>query len=258
MGNCCRCCCCKPTPIIKEGLLYTNIMDQIRPLDLVLFKGNSIVSRAICEMEKRGNKLSEGGDFSHVGIIVTSDVLAEPLLQHGKLYVLESTMSGKLGAGVNNIYGRTFLGVQIREFEPLINHYDDPNETAIGWGKLINNPIDNEDIELVKKRLTPIYNEINGLMWDANCWSSLSAMYPCMRPCRPCAECTIHTEDWLLCSEMVAYVYKKMDILPEYVNPKDVVPADFIVPNEDNDKMPKIVEDIVHITIPKHYMDDLS
>lgn len=237
---------------IKKGELYDHIKAQIRPFDLLMFKGNDFVSSTISKLEKRGNKFSQGGEFTHAGIVVTSDIIYDMYMIPGKLYVLESTISGKLGSGVKNIYNQTMLGVQVRDLDLLIDAYDKPNNTNIAWCPLLHNPIDLHDPNELKHRMSNVYNGINGQMWDANCWSLLSALYPCMRPCRSCIESSVHTEDWLICSEMVAYIYKQMGILPDYVNPKDVIPADLTHPYEDTDKMPVIVKNICYITTPLH------
>lgn len=248
MGNCC--CHHEKEPCIKYGSLYNDIKQNIRPLDLLVFKGDDFVSGIISLLEKRGHKFAKGGDFTHAGIVITSEILDEPLLQPGKLYIMEATISGNLGAGVPDIHGRSFLGVQIRDLERLIDAYDYPNTTAIAWCSLTDNPCQTTEI---KQRFNQIYNQINGVMWDANCWNLLSALYPCMRPCRPCFDHTLHTEKWLFCSEMVAVVYKHLGILPDYVNPSDVLPADLVFPNEDTDRMPSIINNITYITSLRHH-----
>lgn len=243
MGNCCN-----NKAIVKNGRLYDEVKNQIKPLDLLVFKGDDFVSDVISILEKRGHHYAKGGDFTHAGMVVSSEVLNEPLLQEGKLYILESTVSGRLGSGVNNIYGKSFLGVQIRDLEEVVNAYDKPNDTAIAWCPLIS---DLNYVE-VKPLMTEVYHTINGLMWDANCYSLCSALYPCLRPCRSCVEKSLHTEKWLFCSEMVATVYQRLGVLPPNVCPKDVLPADLAYPNEDTDKMPKIIREVVNIISPLH------
>lgn len=238
--------------VIKQGLLYNDVKDKIKPLDLLVFRGNDFISDLISVFEKRGNKASSGGNFTHAGMVVTRDILDEPSMKPDKLYILESVISGKLGSGVKDIHGKSFLGVQIRDLEQLIEAYDKPDNTAIAWCPLNNNPILNNHDD-IKRQFTEVFNEINGLMWDANCWSLCSALFPCCRPYRSFVEKTIHTENWLFCSEMVALVYKRLNILPEYVNPKDVIPADLVYPHEDTDQMPKIIQDIVYIVSQCHY-----
>jgi len=237
-------------PIIKQGKLLTDIRDQMKPFDLLVFRGDDFLSYFISLLEKRGHKNAKGGNFTHVGMIVTSDILNNPLLQQGKLYILESVISGQLGYGINDINDKAFLGVQIRDLEKLIPAYDLPNHTSIAWCPLINHPY---EIDNVKEKFTTLCNSVYGTTWDANCWSLLSAIYPILRPCRSCIEHSLHTEEWLFCSELIATIYKEFEVLPEYVNPKNVLPADLVYPEEDTDTMVKIVSDIVYITSPIHY-----
>lgn len=255
MGNILTC--NKEHANMKKGELFRNVKDRMRPLDLLLFRGDEFVSNIISKLEKRGNKTSRAGNFTHAGIIVTRDILDVPLLKPGKLYVLESTIGGKLGSGVPDIYGRTFLGVQIRDLEILIDAYDRPNSTSIAWCPLYNNPIET-NLQLVRQKFGEVYDEIDNIWWDANCWSLLSALYPCMRPCRGCIESSLKTKNWLFCSEMVAIIYKKIGIYPEHVNPKDVIPADFICPHEDTDNMPNIIKGVFYITTDLHFPEPCS
>ncbi|MEO0236738.1 MAG: hypothetical protein ABIN35_00700 [candidate division WOR-3 bacterium] len=253
MGCCCSC--CHQNTKIKRGQLYETVKSQMRPLDLLVFRGDDFVSGLISILEKRGYKNAKGGNFTHVGMIVTRDILDDPTMEPNKLYILESVISGRLGYNVTDIHGRSFLGVQIRDLDQLIDAYDRPNQTSIGWCPLLNNPFLNPQInrDQLKQQFTEIYQRINGVMWDANCWSLCSAIYPCCRPCRSCIEQTLHTQDWLFCSEMVALVYQHLNILPSTVNPKDVLPADLVYPNEDTDQMPLIIQSVHLIVSRQHY-----
>ena len=68
----------------------------------------------------------------------------------------------------------------------------------------------------------------NGITYDANCWSLLSSIIPFLRPKRDHIEQFLNTDDWLFCSELVAEIYVKLGIFPDTVDPKNVVPMDFI------------------------------
>lgn len=236
-------------PIMKQGKLLSEVSNQMKPFDLLVFKGDDFVSGFISLLEKRGHNKGEGGNFTHAGMVVTSDILDNPQLQPGKLYILESVISGKLGYGINDINGKGFLGVQIRALDELLPAYDLPNDTAIAWCPLAKNL---EITPTIKEHFTQLCNSVYGITWDANCWSLLSALYPRLRPCRPLIEKLLHTEKWLFCSELIAKVYIDFGILPSYVNPKDVIPVDLVYPEEDTDKMPKIINDVVYLTSPQH------
>lgn len=242
-------------PITKQGKLLSEVSGQMKPFDLVFFKGDDFVSSFISRIEKRGHRTAKGGNFTHVGMIVNDQILDDSGLTAGKLYVLESVISGKLGYGVKDINGRSFLGVQIRDLEELLVAYDHPNDTAIAWCPLINNPCNSEN---VKQRFTQIYRDVYGIMWDANCWSLFSALYPRMRPLRPLIEKLLRTDRWLFCSELMANILRDFAVLPSTVDPKDVIPADLVYPEEDTDPMPKIVSDVVYIISPLHAATDTA
>jgi len=240
--------------VIKKGKLFTDIKQNIRPFDLIAFRGDEFVSNLISKLEKRGKVTARGGTFTHVGMVITDEILDNPLLEHGKLYILESVISGKLGSGVPDIQGKSFLGVQIRDLERVAEAYDQPNGTLVAWIPILENPIlKQENIPQIKKKFTDLYREIDGILWDSNFWSLLSALYPKMRIMRPLFEKIFRTQKWLFCSEMVAIIYKHFNILPQIVNPKDVIPADLIFPEEDTDIMPKIAGDIIFIASSIHY-----
>ncbi len=57
---------------------------DVRPLDLILFRGVDPVSRAIQFVQNR--KIGRG-DYSHAGVVVTREVLDLQCLEPGKIYV---------------------------------------------------------------------------------------------------------------------------------------------------------------------------
>lgn len=233
----------------KKGELYEKIKSQIKPFDLIVFKGEDFVSRTIAYFEKRGKKNTKNGDFSHIGMIVTRDVLDEPMMEHNKLYILESTVSGRFGYNVKNIHNSSFLGVQIRDFDNLIQHYDISDHTAIAWCHLINNPFQNPEI---KQNFNAIYQEVNHRYYDANCFDLFSAIYPSMRTIRWFVDKIFRTGNFFFCSELVAYVYQKLNIYPNTIEPKNMTPDDIIHPEEDSDPIPKVIDKITYITTEQH------
>ena len=249
----CSCCGCNVKNVIKRGALYTNMKSQMKPLDLLLFKGDCFISKLIGNMEQIDVSTLKNDIFTHAGMVITSEIINEPLLAPGELYVFESTMSGKLGGNVGDIYGQTILGVQIRHLDEVMASYDQPNETAIAWCPLINNPFDDptQKPEL-HQQMTLIYQQIHDRVWDMNCWDLLSALYSFMRPCRSCVDKTFHTSNWLFCSEMVALVYQKIGLFPAEVIPANVIPTDFIIPRE-SDPLPIIVNKMTYLTTLPHY-----
>lgn len=246
--------CFKCKQKIKEGFPYSSIKSQMRPFDPIFFRGDDFVSKSITYAEKLGNKIPKSGDFSHVGIVVTSEILNDERIVPNKIYVLESVLGGVLGSGVKDISNRTLFGVQIRDFDELINKYDEPNDTRVAFGKLIRNPLDFMNPAEVKQRFTEFMMTHEGIQYDWNCVSLCSALFPCCRPCRNPIESLFQTSDWLFCSELAALLYKQFGILPATINEKNVVPRDLAFPEADDEQMPKIVSEIIYIVSPKHAM----
>jgi hypothetical protein len=222
-----------PLPVKKEGVPYSSVKDSIRPLDLILFRGNDFVSKSIQKLSAR-ELGPDARKYSHCGIIVTREILDIPELEFNKLYIFESTVSGKLGGNVRNIQGRAFLGCQIRDFDAVINSYDTPADTQVRWCKLKNNPFDDaiskdnmEYIKLIKSNLKFCYDMYNGAPYTVNLFQLFAAMIPKLRSCRP--RVFMHT--FLFCSELVAIIYKVIGVFNG--EPANVVPADFAVADED-------------------------
>jgi len=253
----------RPEEVItqKKGYRYAEYADQIKPLDLVLFRGGDFVSGFIRFLQKRNlpAESSAGydvgaGAFSHVGMIVTSEILDDDRLEEGKLYVWESTMSGRLADGVYNIDGESFLGVQLRSFDEVLPAYDEDPDTRIAVSHVFREVYDSVWGELpqtlLRNKFTKLFKKYNGVRYDANFLSLGSSICPCLRPARGTVEDVLDTEDWLFCSELVATVYQDLGLFDEDVNPKNVVPSDFLgydADSEDSGGIPVIVGGPVYI-----------
>jgi len=225
-------------PTLKYGDLLEDAVKMIRPLDLVLFRGNDAVSGLIKFTSKRFLGMRSCDHvFSHIGLVVSRDIVDDPALEPGKLYVWESTLSGKLGQGVYSAHHpkKAFFGTQVRPLIELIEAYDKPDDTAIAIFPLdsstrrkIYKINDIFETEKLNDAFTPIFTRYNDRRYDANPCSLLGAMFPFFRCCRSTAEKGMDTEDWLFCSELVAHVFQDLGVLHKSVNPKNVVPVDLI------------------------------
>ncbi len=223
---------------------YSDIRDSLKSFDLILFKGGDFISDFIRFLEKRKlNKTSSSGyrlsssEFSHVGMIVKSDILNDSRLKDDKVYIWESTMSGRLGEGVTNIDGESFLGVQLRDFDKVFDKYNEPADTRIAVAHLLDECREKVmGFENTRELFTALFERLNGVRYDANPYSLFSSLISCIRCGRDEVEEMTGTEDWLFCSELVAVVYKSMGILAQSVEPKDVVPMDFLGYDSDDAK----------------------
>ncbi len=243
----------------KKGVDYKEYKHYIQPLDLVFFRGGDFISDLVRFIQERSVKPKSSAQdiripsssFSHVGMIVTKEILNDDRLEEGKLYVWESTMSGNVGDGVKNIDGETFFGVQLRDFEEVAKLYNGENGTHIAIAHL------KEDIKksiwedfpqrILSERFTTIFKKYDGVRYDMNLISLGASFIPALRPLRDLVE----TKEWLFCSELVACVYKDLGLLPSDINPKNTVPMDFLgFDNEiKNEVIPVVIEKPVDILI---------
>lgn len=96
---------------VKPGISWSEIRCLVKTYDLLLFRGNDFVSDAIANIERYDTGV---GSFTHAGLVIRpSDLPADsPLRTAGdqdKIYVLESTASGKWIDGVPDAIGTTLL-----------------------------------------------------------------------------------------------------------------------------------------------------
>lgn len=248
--------CCYSDPIVKDGVLFSHYVSNLKSLDLVLFDGGDQVADLIKYVEKKTSRRTGwAGKYSHCGIVVKSDILDHPLVRPNKVYVFESTMSGKLTDGVLNVQGESFLGAQLRDLSEVVQAYDKPNSTKIAICHLkqdIRNSLPEPSV--LSHQFTQLFNRLNGTRYDALPWNLLAAAFKCLRGCRNALDKEVpqQLQQWLFCSELVATVYKELGIFPEHIDPRDVMPTDFL-PNTDKDNLPCVVSQLVQITTLEHY-----
>lgn len=236
-------------------------MNNLQSFDIVFFQGGDYVSDFIRFVE--GRKLKPKGKFtvptdafSHVGMIVKSDVLDHPLVLPNRTYIFESTMSGPLNDGVLNIEGNSYLGVQLRDFQEIVQKYADIPNTKIAVAHLsekyrdIVTEVSKDSGKSILDAFTQIFNELNGTIYDLNPVSLLGSTFRICRLCRSHSEKFWKTENFLFCSELVATIYKYLGIFPDTVNPKNVIPMDFLGYDTDTIEcggIPLVLEDILYM-----------
>lgn len=250
----------------KPGESYAQIKPLLRTFDLLLFKGSDVVSKVIAKIEK----IEDGPrapDFTHVGCVVlgkdlfplTRDAEKE-WLHEDTVYVFESTMSGKLGGGPNDVTDHARFGVQLRSLDDVVESYDLPETTRMAWAPLRQEVRERVDV----KKARDVYEKYKGLRYDASIVDLAAAIdVPCTRCLRDwgvfrflrdyicCCFCwsskradyspgTKKTDNlvskWQFCSELVANIYKDIGIVPVSVNTKDVIPTDMLVDPEHPEK----------------------
>lgn len=224
---------------------YDEIASKIKPLDLIAFRGGDVISDLITI----GEKLRlDCGEFSHVGIAVTSEILPSELkLKPGRVYVWESTLSlpsALTGDAPNIATGTSWLGVQIRDLYDVTKSYLNPKgdgKSRIGWCPLLNNPWNIGDRDQVIQKFIALYASYNDRFYEMNPLTMVASLFSVVRPCRDFLESTVGAgKSWKFCSELAATVYQAYGLIGPEKNPKDVVPVDFF--GCDSDGLPALVE----------------
>ena len=235
---------------VKQGIDYRSL--GLRDFDLVLFDGgNTGASLLIKSLEKY--ELGEG-NFSHVGIIITSKSLPFQGLEDGKLYIFESTQSGALTDGVLNVEGHPFLGSQVRDFDQVLKSYDNSADTHIAVRKLVNNPLDTMDINNVRIIMAYLYGKFNHKRYQIFVAQLFEAMFPRLRIFRN----KRIEERFVFCSELVAYIYKGFGLLSVECNCGDVVPQDFISKDVDAMVNTTIFHEVQYIRHPSYLQSTIN
>lgn len=232
--------------VTKEGVPYADYKSRIQPLDLVLFKGGDFVSDLIRDLEADREHGHSRGDFSHSGIIVTTEVVTHPAMKPGRLYIMESTATGLLGCGIKNIDGQAFFGVQITDFDKLVEAYDGgSSRTRMAVATL-------KSRDAVKgKTLQAFWEQYRGTLYEFNILSMLCAIFPKLRFARKQFQKILGGGNWIFCSQLVCMALKAVNVYDQSINAEDVVPEDFVV-IADNDGLPLVFTEPVYILSSKY------
>lgn len=251
---------------------YNELIPEICPFDTIMFRGGDNISDLIAMLEKYELSMNT---FTHIGMVVTSDILpkcivenGEFILDHEKLYILESTFSYNVPGfvkGVNDIStNKGKFGVQLRELEQIIPSYIQNEKTKVAWCELINNPyrktISDTEESLTHRRLllrdkfTVFFEDYHSRNYEMDPLGLLSAMFIPLRPIRDFRD-SFYTKLWRkiskkqipivdlqFCSELVANAYQCIGILDENVVTKNVLPMDFF----GNDRLKKLVNNPIY------------
>ncbi len=229
----------------KDSVSYISIRPTLRPLDLIMFKGSDFVSNFICYLETMGKsgKDIDISEFSHCGLIVTSDILEHPNVYPGKIYIWESTMSGYLGSGVPNIDGKSFFGSQLRDLDLLLPAYVSDLKSEVAVCPLSSPlPLTSE----IKEKFGKIFQLYNSRHYDDNLITLLASIVPFFRRIRSFFQRLLGTEKWLFCSELVTHVYQDLGIFPTGINPENVTPMD-LLGNDPDSEVPIVVDSPIYV-----------
>lgn len=217
----------------KDGIEYKYIKNNMRHLDLILFKGAGLFSEAISLTEQI---LLRNGSFTHCGIVIDPKympILRDLNIDKNKLYIFESTLSG-FHHSPQDIQNRDFFGCQIRDLEAVITSYDKPKNTKIAWAKLKQNPLDFMTTQKIEQISDSSYTDYNYVPYD---YSPDNLCYAaCPNFCDKCSclclfrHCIFKKNDKMFCSELVVNLYQKFGLLKD-IDSESVTPTELLYEN---------------------------
>lgn len=233
-----------------------DVLDKIRPLDLILFSGNTLISKTIKMAEKKKYGI---GNVSHIGLIIDHSLIPS-IKQMSKynLYIWESTSSKCRNNRLKDIFNKSRFGVQIRNLEEVISCYIHSGGRVF-WGKLKNNPMkiqDHESEDNYKNRIYKIISKMEMIYlnygkssYNLSIIDLAASIYPWMRPLRSLKNYIQRKTKKskpvpLFCSEFVAIIYKELGII-EGIETENIVPVDFLGITEKG--IPLILKKIVEV-----------
>ena len=212
---------------------YEIFKDNIKPLDLIFFKGNEFVSKTIRLLQKIKLGVDNNDDFSHVGMVVDTTIINKnlyPYLEDDKLYIFESTLSGKLSDGILNVENKSFFGTQVRDLEKVITKYN--TKFPFGLCKLSNTSREKlgeeTDKDKFKVKFTQIFLRYIGIEYNINLISLFAALFPSLRFLRDYAEKFFRTQGYLFCSELCFIIYQHLGLYSITYDARNILPIDFI------------------------------
>lgn len=211
-------------------MFLKELLGNVQPLDLIAFHGRSLFSRAIEEVEELSCRCNT---FSHVGIVVNSDILPVAGMKQNVWYIWESTVGFKIPSVETE---KVTWGCQIRPLDEVITQYLSVPGQRVAWCQLKKNPWDTRPKE-VRDVMVQVHRALNRSCYDFGVidlfaaafqpvrllrrvrdgfWNLLYATRLMSRP-----ECPVE-----FCSELVSFIYENLGII-EKINCRDVTPSDF-------------------------------
>lgn len=191
----------------------SEIKNSIQPLDILVINGKEIYAKAIsfAELFFLGN-----GQWTHVGVVLNSDVISFEGIEKDKLYIFESTLSSE--EYPDRKTGKKKFGVQIRDLEDVLNECID-HENILVLRKLANNPLDSEDAEKVKESIQKFFDATIDKSYD---WLSLPrALFSCF--CNICPR-----KKSYFCTELAVELYQEVGLIDKDFDPETISPPELM------------------------------
>jgi len=219
-----------------EKKSYTEVIDKIQPLDILLTRTNEASSIFIRSAQAR---LLGHGEFSHVGIVVDSTIM--PIVEAGKgmipgkKYFYECTMDQNV---VDVVSGKLRKGVQVKELGAFFEGYMKFPGAVIVWAKLKDNPLyatPSKLPEIVPKTTAFYNNTIHKDYEIRNLHHLLVAVMQNAPDHQP--------DQTYFCSELVAGVFQACGLFPACLDCETIAPVELLCNNVS--KSPKFYDPIV-------------
>lgn len=255
----------------NEHVNFDEIRNQIKPFDIISFKGADAVSSIISSFQKY---FLGSDEVSHVGMVVTSEILpyytingAQKFLDSEEIYVFESTIPYNIGLNLevspDVLTGQGQMGVQIRKLKDVVLSYTKDGKSSVAWCKLIGNPFNDNNKDFLSIMFQEIFHEYYNRMYDLSFISLASAIFPKMRGIRAVRDFIYYNLyklsnylgfssqeslgplGWQFCSELMANIYIELGIIDPSTDPRNVVPVDFF--GFDKDGLPRIAERPIYL-----------
>lgn len=238
---------------------YKDIKSQIYDLDIIFFRGNELVSKAIVELEKA---ILGTGEWSHVGLVISKRHLKTINLSitesKDTLYIWESTMSSTnkiitADPSLDVESGKGVFGVQIRRLDDVIKN-SLKNGVCIGWGRLLNNPLiqrvweSDVDFDMRLDEIEIKLGYLHGLYqhrpYPLNVLRIIRSLFESCHCIEP-----LDDTGSVFCSQFVAIVYQYLGILEKRFDTGEIVPVDLSNPEFSREKVHQIVDNIVTLIL---------
>lgn len=172
----------------------------VKPLDVIWFRGTWPESKCF---EGLGHARFRDGEWSHCGIVVTTEVIKIKNGKRGRFYLWEAT-TGDADTGPDIETGQFTAGVQIRDLADVIRMYSAYSpDIRIGWSSLLKNPwaaTETDTVEtLVARRkrvrvaLAQFQADCGGVGYDSSVVSIGDSIHCCLPACcsPACACCCL-------------------------------------------------------------------
>jgi hypothetical protein len=246
---------------------FSDIKEFMNTYDLLLFRGNDIISNTIATVETFEDGLPKNttNNYTHVGLVIRGrdlmprqtdkDPTEKDWLCEDEVYILESTMSGDLAGTCTDVHGEAHFGVQLRLLSEVVIRYSQIPKAELAWCPLVV-PLPSPAKETVRAE----YEKYRGLSYDMSIVDLAACAF---KPVRRLRDNTVfeHLRDaicywfwrtnradgagtgadnlpsrWQFCSEMVANIFKDIKLLSGDVVPADTMPCDFVTDPDHPDK----------------------